>query len=335
MAAMDFLFEPSGEDGTPATFGPNDWAEATGMTSPTTMNVSDGRSQVHMFGYVDWVKMKACVQWLVGYGWVDESKQLRREVPGFNPYWEMLYCDSVTDIIGIGPDGREEPLYMNSLKKAKWDRVKIGASFSTTPWKVRSDAAMSTDSMGRKKEWERFTTFLPEPYTEYIQVDTGSYKYQASSPLQPWNDKPVGFSNLRVKEQKQRLEVIWYAPWDFVFDENDFSPKFAAMDGACSKRDWHGRPGNTLLCDGVRVEKTNYPVAADLFQFDMYAAKITFMLKYFDPPRGFTGGKRGWQTMPGPDLLYYPARSSVDGVSPPYQEFDFADAFTHWSVAAT
>ena len=90
--------------------------------------------------------------------------------------------------------------------------------------------------------------------------------------------------------------MVWYAPWDFVFDENDFSPKLAAMDGSCSKRDFHGRLANTCcFAMGSKVKKTNYPVAGDIFQFDMYAAEITFTLKYFNPVLGFTGGKIGWR----------------------------------------
>lgn len=322
---LDFLFEDVDFD--PET----DWLEVTDLEAPQHFTLTERTSDVQISGWVEPGKLKACLRWLLGYPWVGDDLLLHRELPAWCPYAPWLYCSGITGVVGVGPDGREGPLFAGGVDRAVYVCYKVTARFSHTPWLVRSDHQIAEDADGFREEWKRFCTTLPKPYTEWLEVPGGFLVYDGAPGAA--DEKPIQAAKWRVKQQKQIIELQWIVPYDFVYDENDNSPKFSYMDGSINEEEFLGRAAQTLLCDGIKVEKYNLPVATEVFESELYLAVVTFTLKYFNPPIG-GGSDAGWQVAPFIDGAYYAVKRPVAavGIAKNYPEFDFRKAFTHWSL---
>ncbi len=323
-------------------FTPDDWAEAFDMSSANTYAISRERANVSLVGNIAFDKLKACVQYLLGYSYTDytnlSNPQLRRVLPAYHPFFPWLYCTNVSNISAQGltedrPTITAPPAYADgkSFSYGKYKRVRITASYEALPWNLYEDSQVTSET-------QRYCQLKPEPYTEMLVLPNGQLRYDASYNATV-NDKPIISPQVRIKQQKNRFDLIWReVPLDFICNNSTVPIKLLQMQKCVNKTAFLGLPIGTLLCEDVKIEQGVLPIATDIAEQNLFQATVTFKLIYFSPPTEVSETKRGWNLWPFQNGLYYPAKADpVGGTGGNYafEEFNFYDAFTYWNLPLT
>lgn len=324
-------------------FTNTDWNEAFSMTSPNRYSLSRAASDVSLVGVIEWSKLKACCQYLLGYSYVDTTtKKLNRILPSFHPYFPWLWCSSISDIEpkGMG-DGRTEPEYTDSFYYGAYDKVYVTANYTAPAYEVLSDSNENLDeTQDDCGEYRRYTEWTTEPYSELITLEGGQLLYNA--PGYAIDGKPVMGSVPKVKQRKTKVKCVWReVPTDFVCNGLGIPQKLLDIQKCTNKYEFMGFPIGTLLCESVELEKYVMPVATDALDRQIFYYDVTFNFIYFDPEvdPDSTFTERGWSLAPAQNGYYFPVRYPlIFGAivrADLYTPYDFAAAFRYVDVAPT
>lgn len=312
----------------PGEFTVSDWKEAADLWSPNQMTLSRSKNYCTVSAFVDWTRLKACVQYLLGYAYTSSAEtgyKLKRVTPAYHPIWTWLYCTQITEVRGFGPDGADVAPYTDSFTPGKYEKFKVTAVFEQLPFKVKEDSQVTTED-------QRFFETLCKPYTELVVVEGGQLLWAANASTPTFNGKPVSAPSIRVRQEKTAVDMIWHdVPYDFIADQYDIPTKLLAMQKKVNLTAWRGFLPGTLLCEDVIIEKGNMPIASDVFDDLLFSARVTFKMIWYDPPFGTGETKRGWNLFPrvGDGKYYYAVTATGD---PLFQSYEFANAFTSVSV---
>lgn len=342
--ATDFqqwLFEATAasesvQAGTGPGFTELDWLEAVDNDGTRSDTISRERSSCTVIAYVPFAKYKSAVRFILGASYV-EGTSLRRETPAWHPQWPWLYARAILNTTFVRFDGKEEGEYEGSLAYAKYEYAKITVEFAEVRYPIYEDTDITY-------EYERYVERRSVPYTDLLQIDGGNLKAYSPS-VTSLNDKPpVMAPYVLVPVQKSAFDLIWYeVPLSFIQNNSGLQPKLAAMQKKVNSASFLGHPAGTLLCEDVETVVDPAPILTDINSGLEFTAKVTMHMKYFNPDRGDTAvSKYGWNLLPAPfktggggDLGYiwlYYTHDGTESGKPLYQSYDFASAFTHWSV---
>jgi hypothetical protein len=236
-------------------------------------------------------------------------------------------CTRISECVGVKFQGKEaKPA--TSLDHAKYQYVKLTATYEALPHAC-------TPQFGTLPEYDRYTTILTKPYTENLSVAGGGLVYDTTTVRPGLSTNPLLHHPGNIIRYRKRLITLkWFqVPWEYLHNANEDPVKLALMEGTVNQVDFLGRPAGTLLCDGIDIERFTMPVATDRIDSLRYSANVTFTLKFWDPTVGDPDqGVRGWNLALGDDYPnHYAVKNSVTGRRP-YEVYDFAKAFLHWSV---
>ena len=317
-------------------FTEDDWNESFAMSSPNKYSISPTKADITLVGDIEFSKLRACVQYLLGYAWVDSSKNLRRQTFAYHPIFSWTYCTSISSIEcrGLPADKTQitdDPPYLDTFRPGKYARAVVTANYTSLPYDVLEDDQVDY-------EYERFCEIEPVPYTEMLTIPNGMLVYDAS--YDPTIDgKPIISPMTRIRQDKTKFIFKWhFVPLDFICDSTTGVPtKLNSIQKTVNDAEFLGYPAGTLLCEDVKIERGVFPVATDVLDQNMLMATVTFTFIYFDPPRNASETTRGWNLYPSPNGLYAKAKiSATSGAtgfySTPFNTFSFPSAFTHWSL---
>jgi hypothetical protein len=324
-----FLFETS--------YSESDWHES--IMNPREDVLSPDRSSCTTVVTVDYAKYKAAVRFILGYQWVDESKNLRRSTPVFHPVYPWLYASAIVGTEFKGPNNanRFTPPYDFAVYAGGYTHVEVTVEFRERLYNLWQDWEVETED-------ERWLYWTRDPYTELVQIDGGSLKAHAPS-VAAVNGQPyLAAPHVLAKQSKAKVLLQWFqVPVDFVEDEDGYSSKFQAAEKCVNDATFRGRRAGTMLLEHVHLDKKPSPVATDLFEGLRWTYDITFEYIEFDPPRGdLSVAKYGHNLLPGPSssgasggrafkYYYYTDDGTLTG-KPLFDSYDFTKLFTHHSL---
>ena len=316
-------------------FTEDDWNESFQMSSPNKYAISSSKADITLVGDIEFSKLRACIQYLLGFAYVDSSKALRRQTFAYHPVFTWTYCTSISSIEckGLPADKTQitdDPPYLDTFRPGKYARAVVTANYTALPYNVLEDDQVDY-------EYERFTELECQPYVEQLTIPNGMMVYD--TPYDSTLDgKPIISPMARIRQEKTKLTMRWHlVPLDFICDTNGIPTKLVSIQKCVNDDTFLGYPAGTLLCEDVKIERGVFPVATDVLDQNLLMATITFNFIHFDPPRSASETSRGWQLFPSPSGLYCKAKiSATSGAtgfySTPFNTFDFPSAFTHWSL---
>lgn len=317
-------------------FTESDWNESFGMSSPNKYSITPNKSDITIVGDIDYSKLKSCVQYLLGYAYVDSSKNLRRITPAYGPIFTWTYCTSISSIEcrGLPSDKSritDDPPYLDTFTPGKYARALVTANYTAVPYNIKEDSEVTY-------EYERYTEIETIPYTEMLTIPNGMLIYDASYDARI-DGKPIVSPMTRIRQDKVKIQLKWHlVPLDFICDSTTGIPtKLVSIQKTVNSSTFLGYAAGTLLCEDVKIERGVFPVATDVLDQNLLMATVTFTFIYFDPPRNASETVRGWNLYPTQFGTYAKAKiSATSGATgfyaTPFNPFDFASAFTHWSL---
>jgi hypothetical protein len=324
-----FLFEPS--------YSEADWHES--IMNPRSDVLSPDRSSCTTVVTVPYEKYKAAVRFILGFQWTDESNNLRRSTPVFNPVYPWLYASAITGTEFKGPDDskRYTPPFDFSVYAGGYTHVEVTVEFRERLYNLWQDWEVETED-------ERWTYQTREPYTELVQIDGGTLLAHAPSVPGITGNPYLAAPHVLAKQSKAKILLQWFqVPTDFVEDEDGYSSKFQAAEKCVNDATFWGRRAGTLLLEHVHLDKKPAPITTDLLEGLHWTYDITFELLEFNPPRGDTSiDKYGHNLLPGPSssgasgprsfkYYFYTDDGTLTG-KPLFDSYSFAKLFTHHSL---
>lgn len=328
----------------PAAFGPADWTEEFSMSSPNQYGLTQTKGDVTVVGNISWDLILPCIQWLLGYAYVDVNKKLRRVLPQRHPRLPWLWCNGITNITGKGltqdhPNLTSPSAFPGGINSGNYDRALVYASFGPTTYDILNDVAANVDG-NPIKEYERFCTVKCDPFVELLTLPNGSLLYNAPYAAGAAIDgNPIISPQVRIRQEKDRFTLTWYlVPLDFICDKYGVPTKLLSAQKCVNKVDFLGQPAGTLMCEKISYDLGVFPIASTVVgKNQLCAEKIVFDLLRFDPPRDVDETKRGWNLWPTnlPSGIYVGAKQGGGAGVDAYKEFNFEDCFTHQSLAPT
>lgn len=320
-------------------FTEDDWREAFELSSPNRYTLSRDRSEVTLVGVIEWGKLKACIQYLLGYslnaaGGVGGYGIIQRRTPAFHPYFPWLYCVKISDIrpMGLGASGGEavQGDWSDTFKYGEYSKVMVTACYESLPYEVLEDSSPEVNrATTGKGEWNRYTILEPQPYTEMLTLDNGQMLYDAPD-VPAVDGKPLVQPVVFQRMKKCKYLFHWKeVPWDYICNSYGVPAKLQAVQKCVNKSEFLGFAAGTLLCEDVQIEKKVMPVATDLLNTQLFYADVTFTFIQFDPPTNpdypsITA--RGWNLAPHTSGYWYPCKSPT-GSRKLFDEYHFQDCF--------
>lgn len=309
------------------SFTEADWLEAVNLFSPSQFSVGRQDAIATVTAYVEnFAKLKSCVHWLRGYAWVDENLNLRRVRPARHPIWSNLVCTEIVNVVGITFTEKQEIITeAMDLPFARYDKIRLTASFSAPPYLIYEDGEVETED-------ERWTTFVPKPYTDFYDLPGGEVLFVADNPLKAWNNQPVP-TRVVIRSRKNLYTLKWFAvPASFVRDEDGHMPHIDNAIGKVNSAAYAGKDIGCWLLDDVDIEIYNDPIVGDILDSPGRMVNITYYMKLWEPTAGHaTDAARGWQLELAVDGKGYPT-TRQEGVQPKVETVNFATLFTHHSL---
>lgn len=332
---MDEEIEPQDEFLFSDEFTEADWHES--ITAGRLDTISRDRSACTLTIECEFAKYKAAVRKILGYSWVDENLKLRREVPVYHPVWGWLYARAITKIQFAGPTDTDQLQWEDAMPFGVYEWAQIEIEFGEVYYDVWKDSEVTY-------EWERYLTDVPGEHVELIQIDAGQMKAYAPGVTLINGNPFISAPRIQARVEKNKRIITWHeVPHEFLYDENGQAPKLKAIQKRVNSAPFWGSPAGTLLCESCEAKKKPMPIATDYFEGQRYHYDVEMVLIEFDPePGDVSVDKRGWNLLPGPrasgaagdsfvSWYYYTHDGTVTG-KPLFDEYNFADFFTHHSL---
>jgi hypothetical protein len=324
----DFLFDD--------TYTADDWLEDIGESRSDSI-AHDGASCTIPV-YCAFAKYKACRNFIMGYSYVDETKKLRRKNPIWHPVDGWMRAHKIVSVGFSKATGKTDGPWAGGVKFAVYTWARLVVEFQHVVWPVLEDDDITYET-------ERYTVLKNKPYNELVQVDGGNLRYYCPGVGAPLNGSPLQSPRVYMTLQKGRLALEWKrVPVDFIEDGNGNRPKFAAIEKRVNSTTFLGRTKETLLCETVETsDPYPAPIATDVLDEPMMMVDVTVNLLEFNPDRGDTSvDAYGWQLLPGSRRAgtggqtalgwYYATHDATLAGKPLYEEYDYHNFFTHYSL---
>lgn len=323
----DFLFEE--------TYGPSDWLEDVGESRQDTISHDGAICTLPV--HVEFAKSKAALRFIMGYAYVDENNNLRRQTPIWHPVFSWMYADKIVSITYSKAIGKTEGPWSGGVPFAVYTWARFVVEFQLVPYRVYQD-----DDVGF--EYQRYTVLKNKPYNEIVQIDGGNLKYHCPS-VAELNGNPLQSPRVYALLEKKRLMVEWHrVPLDFIQDADGNRPTFSAMEKRVNETAIFGRGKHTLLCETIETtDPYPAPIATDAQDEPLMMVDVTFNLIEFNPDRADTTvDKFGWLLQPGAKRAgtagetalgwYFATHDATLTGKALFETFEFSKVFQHYSL---
>lgn len=324
----DFLFEE--------TYTSDDWLEDIGESRNDSI-AHDG-AIFTLPVYCTFAKYKACRNFIMGYAYVDDNNKLRRKNPIWHPIDGWAYAHKISSVTFSKATGKTDGPWEGGVPFAVYTWARLMVEFQHVPYRIVED-----DYFG--VEYKRYLVQIPDTYNEIVEINAGFMKYHCPS-VTGLNGTVLQSNRAYRYLEKGRVALKWYrVPVEFIQNTDGQRPKFSAMEKRVNTTSFLGRGKQTLLCESIKAtDPYPAPIATDVRDEPAMMVDVTFNLIEFNPTRGdSTVDKWGWQLQPGSRRLtgavgdtvigwYYVTHDGTLTGKPMFEEYEFANAFTHWSV---
>lgn len=336
-AEMQFLQYPQ--------FSDADWLEAVNLYSPTQLSIGRKTSHATLTGYIPFSKIQAAIIYFLGFSWIDDRLNLRRELPAVHPILPALAATSITECVGVKFIVKANSGFENALPYATYHLARITVAFSQPSYEMIPDYDIDYDnydgtalgrlSTGYPQELRRFTSWTPKPYVDLLEAPAGALVFDA--PGAAWDGNQILSPRGLVRGEKSTLKLIWWnVPYDFVTNKFGFMPKMMSKIGKISVDMFFGEVAHTWLFDDVDCADSQVyadPIASTVFSTLTKRIDVIFTFRYTNPPNGVLGStEAGWRLWPAWDGFYYPTRLANDNTEFLPQDTSLSALFTHWNA---
>jgi hypothetical protein len=248
----------------------------------------------------------------LGYSWADDGTPwaLHRHAPASHPLWGPSYRATQVGFQLVAPKGNtantNNAPYLTS--EVAFDTVtRLGqykAAFMTVrfsgpqPFYYFEDDSAEWASLG-SHEWDRYTVLDMHPKVETISATNTRFLYFVDGPTNdPKNNSYPGEAYERVIRSEVTLD--WFeVPRSYLFGSDGAPQKILDSLGRVMSLDWLGFAKQTLLLEGVRMERKVFPFAtADNGRPFFYDVRFFFNHADPKPGAGSSTTDRGWRLLP-------------------------------------